>query len=213
MTLTKKILLGSFAAAMAFSGAAFASAPGFYVGGQLGWSNTNPSSSDVTGTYPGFGNTVTSASSSGTGFAWGLNTGYQFDQNWAAELGYTRFANTSYTYRGTAAGVPFVNGTASYNQDAWSVVGKGILPFDNGFGVYGKLGVAYVRASSITATLAGITANSGNQNAWRPTAGVGVKYDFNQNVSADVSVTRIFKGGNLTNDSDTAMVGVAYNFG
>jgi len=51
---------------MAFSGAAFASAPGFYVGAQGGWSNTNPDLSDLNGG----GVTMTSGSTSGTGGAW-----------------------------------------------------------------------------------------------------------------------------------------------
>jgi hypothetical protein len=109
MKLTKKILLSSFAAAMAFSGSSLAAAPGFYVGGNLGWSNTNPDSIE-TGNY-GNGIIINRSETSGTGFAWGLNAGYQFDQNWAAELGYTRFAKTSASFSGTASGTP-VNGSA-----------------------------------------------------------------------------------------------------
>jgi OOP family OmpA-OmpF porin len=204
MTLTKKILLASFAAA-AFSSAASASAPGIYVGGNLGWSNTNASISDLNDR--GF---VARGDVKSTGFAWGLNAGYQFDKNWAAELGYTNFAKTTATLTNFAP----LNLTGSYNLSTYSLVAKGILPFDNGFGVYGKLGVAYVRGTDLTMNIPGVgTFRGDNQNAWRPTAGVGVKYDFNQNVSADFSVTRIFKGGKLDNNADVAMVGLTYNFG
>ena len=214
MKLTKKILLSSFAAAMAFSGASFASAPGFYLGGNLGWGTTGAGGSDITGNL-GSGVIVNSANANGRGTAWGLNAGYQFDTNWAAELAYTRFAKTNYTAAaGTVNGVAFASGTGSYNQDVVSLVAKGLLPFENGFSAYGKLGAAYVRFSSVNATNNRVSATLGGSNVWRPTAGVGVKYDFNQNVSADIGLTRIFKGGsNMPNNSDTALVGVTYNFG
>ena len=192
MTLTKKILLSSFAAAMAFSGASFATTPGFYLGAQAGMSNTNPP-------------TATGISIDGKGAAFGLRAGYQFDKNWAVEGGYTRFANTKLT----VTGLPL---TATATLNVFDIVGKGTYDFNNGVGIYAKAGIAFLR-SSASANFAGNTFNLGRENATRPTAGVGVKYDINQNVSVDFGINRIFKGGKLDRNADTYMFGVTYNFG
>jgi opacity protein-like surface antigen len=192
MKLAQKILVSSFAAAMAFSGAAFASAPGFYAGVQAGWSNLSN-----TPNMPG-------VSVDTKGAAFGLRAGYQFDQNWAVEAGYTRLAKAKFTYPGV--------GSASMNLNVFDVVGKGTYGFDNGFGIYAKAGVAHVRTSA-SGNIDGDNYNLGSNSATRPVAGVGVKYDFNQNVSVDVGVTRIFKGGKMDFNADTVMAGVTYNFG
>ena len=193
MTLTKKILLSSFAAAMAFSGASFASEPGFYAGVQAGWSNTHPPKSDIP-----------TISVDGKGFAFGLRAGYQFTPNLAVEAGYTRFAETK--YKGTVLGAPV---SAAINLNVFDIVGKGTYDFGNGFGVYAKAGLAHVRSS--------VSVNGANASDWRnatrPTAGVGVKYDFNKNLAVDFGVTRIFKGGKMDVNADTMMLGLTYNFG
>ena len=190
MTLTKKILLGTFAATIAFSGASFAATSGLYAGVQAGWSNTNPPSE------PG-------VSIDGKGAAFGLRAGYQFTPHFALEGGYTRFAKTKFSVPGFAS--------ATLNYNVFDLVGKGIYSFDNGFGLYGKAGVAYMKASA-NANVLGFT-GSAKDSATRPVAGLGVKYDFNQNVSADIGVTRIFKGGKLKQNANTVMVGLTYNFG
>jgi hypothetical protein len=199
MTLSKKILLSSFAAAMTFSGASFAVTPGFYVQGALGQSNTNPNAS------ADWGN-VSSGSSKGTGFAGRLAAGYQFDQFWGAELGWTAFAKTEYSNLNKIAG-----NNASYTQNVFDVLGKASYSFDNGFGVFAKAGVGFVRQSN--SAVAGIVGGISKINATRPTAALGVRYDFNQNVGVDLSWQRYFKGGNLTQNSDFYGVGLIYSFG
>jgi hypothetical protein len=195
MTLSKKILLSSFAAAMAFSGVSFAATPGFYVQGTVGQSDTNPPSAPA-----GY-------SIDGKGFAGRLAAGYQFDQYWGAELGWTAFAKTSFR-------LPDDLGTVNgkYTQNAFDLMGKASYSFDNGFGVFGKAGIGYIRRSS-SSSISGIGSESETSNVTRPTAAVGVRYDFNQNVGVDMSFQRYFKGGDLTQNSDFYGVGLIYSFG
>ncbi|HUQ75353.1 MAG TPA: outer membrane beta-barrel protein [Burkholderiales bacterium] len=69
--------------------------------------------------------------------AWRILAGYQFNPNFAAELGYHNLGET----KASGGGV-----NASIKATAWELVGLGILPLGNQFGVYGKLGVHHSEA-------------------------------------------------------------------
>lgn len=184
--LKTKLLVTAILATL--STAALAAAPGFYVGGQLGWSK-------VGNDMPGYVN------NDNTGIGGRLFAAYQIDQNWAAELGYTKFAKTK---------VSALNTTVyTLKTDAFDVVGKGIIPLDNGFNVFGKLGMAYTKAK-LDVPLAGF---SDSDAKWRPTYGAGVGYDFNQNVTADISWMRIQNSSALIKNPDLISAGVGYHFG
>ena len=80
----KKILVTTALVALTAIGFsnANAAANGIYANGQIGYANTNYSFQAP-------------ISVDHTGFAWRAAGGYQFTQNWAAELGYTSFPNTT----------------------------------------------------------------------------------------------------------------------
>lgn len=80
----------------------------------------------------------TSSKSSGT--AYGVLVGYQYNRNLAVEGEYTDLGRFS-----TAAG-------ATGKSDAWGLSAMGILPLENKFSLYGKLGVARSGTSTSTAT-------------------------------------------------------------
>lgn len=179
------------ASALCFSAAANAALPGFYVGGQVGYADTHYSTGDISN--------VTSASITNTGVAGRVFGGYEFTPNWAGELGYTQFSNTKFNN---------VNGTgvnSHISQYAVDLAGKGILPLDNGFALYGKLGGAYVKANGNN----GI----GTTTKINPEVGAGASYDLTPNVPVDISWTHIQKvGGNIPN-TDFFAAGIGYNFG
>lgn len=187
------VALAGFAL-IGFSTAANAALPGFYAGGQLGYGHTSWTNSDLH---------VNSASIDQDGLAGRVFGGFEFNENWAAELGYTRFPNTD---------VKNINGVAGNNGDINNqydidLVAKGILPLANSFSMYGKLGGAYAKASSSRDL---ITSSS----RVYPTFGVGLSYDITPNVPVDLSWNRVQKVNNGPIPStDLFAVGVAYNFG
>ncbi len=204
----KKNLLAKLAvsaiAACAISTVANAAVSGPYVGGQVGWGNTNINNNDIFGNNSGI-----SSSIDNTGVAGRIFAGYQFNPNWAAELGYTRFSDTDINDI-TAYGVPVGNG--SLREQAFDLVGKGILPLQNNFNLYGKLGAAYLQGD-MSFNGSGVS-TTGDENKVYPTYGVGISYDVTPNVPVDLSWNRIQKVGDSDLQStDLIAVGIAYNFG
>ncbi len=181
-----------------------AALPGFYVGGQAGWADMNYSKTS--------GITDGATSLDTDGVAGRLFAGYQFDQNWAAEFGYTKFSNVKAKFD-----YPYFTGTQTLKEHAFDLVAKGILPLQNGFNMYGKLGAALISMDpSGSATVDGVTASGtgDTQNKVYPTFGVGVSYDITPNVPVDISWNRIQKtGGGNIQSTNFFSAGIAYNFG
>lgn len=217
-TIVKAVVLGVSSLVAVSS---FAATQGTYVGGQLGWGDVHQSiqASSVSG----YGiNTKTS--SKDTGIAGRLFAGYQFDSNWAAELGWNKFsdADAKATSAGKVIGLPYsYNAKATIKTDAIDLVAKGIYPVANNVNVYGKAGVAYVMSryeEKATSTLAGRNSYgrvNDKESKLFPTFGAGVSYDFTQNVAADLSYNRIQKTGSSSkiNSTDLVSVGLIYSIG
>lgn len=235
--LNKKIMLG--VAALSFAGLvsanAFAAAPGFYLGGQLGYGSVHQSDisrsdmNNLIGSAVGNNNfTVNSFNNSGkdTGLAGRLFAGYQFDTNWAGEMGWSKFSTMN--TKASATGIDNNNGNAinasakgSIKTDAVDLVAKGIYPLQNNVSIYGKAGAAYVmsraHASASVSEPIGTVSGSGSKTEHKiyPTFGVGASYDFTSNVAADLSYNRIQKVGSSSNigSTDLVSVGLTYYIG
>ena len=236
----KKILLGMATLSItSILGAtnSFASVDGFYLGGQIGWGNVNLngiSNSDMVqvanAVLPGaYTITSNSTSTSDDGWAGRLYAGYQFDCHWAAELGWSIFSdvNTNGTIRGVdlVTTSPYtIRANGSVDIDAVDLVVKGMMPLENNFSIYGKLGVAYVwshggdaNASFVEPGIINVSTgnvNLSNEHKFFPTAGIGVGYDITPNVVANIEYDRIQKvGSSDLGSTDLATVGLAYHFG
>lgn len=142
---------------------------------------------------------------SGTKAAGKIYGGYNIDQTWAVEAGYTDFGKRSYNYtQGGAAG--------GLNTDAHSyyVAGKGTWPVAKDFAVFGKLGVA---RNHNEVTTSGIASVSGSDNKTALYASVGGEYAINKNVKVSLEYENYGK-----NDIDTGRkagaitAGLRYNF-
>jgi OOP family OmpA-OmpF porin len=142
---------------------------------------------------------------SGTKAAGKIYGGYNIDQTWAVEAGYTDFGKRSYNYtQGGAAG--------GLNTDAHSyyVAGKGTWPVARDFAVFGKLGVA---RNHNEVTTSGIASVSGSDNKTALYASVGGEYAINKNVKVSLEYENYGK-----NDIDTGRkagaitAGLRYNF-
>lgn len=231
MIKNKKLALVTCLAALGIGTNANAAMSGLYVGGQLGGGNVHErgvSSSQLADAINDAGLSVASSggSSKETGVAGRLFAGYQFNDNFAAELGYSKFSNAKSNAYATgvdsvsslAESVSIGTTTKSYAVD---LVGKAILPLQNCFNVYGKLGVAYLNERvdlNVSDVENGVTLSnesfSASEHKVLPTFGVGAGYEINQNLAADLSWNHIQKVGNtdLTN-KDMIALGLTYRFG
>lgn len=108
-------------------------------------------------------------------------------------------------------------------------MGKAILPLQNGFNLYAKLGAAYlINTAQMSATVNSNVNNDGEtfsdttqfsekDYAARilPTFGLGASYDISQKMSADLSWSHIQKTGHssLINNVDFVGLGLTYHLG
>ncbi len=234
--LSKKIMLGVAALGIStvVAANAYAAAPGFYLGGQLGWGKVHQQGithQDMNELMTqGLSNHYTESSfdhdSKDTGLAGRLFAGYQFNENWATELGWTKFKNM--TTKANTSGKDLVrdgnafaaHASGTVKTDAIDLVAKGIYPIQDNINVYGKLGAAYLMSradasASLSEPLSDISIagkGSSHEHKFYPTFGVGVSYDFTPNVAADLSWNRIQKVGSSSTMASTDLVGVGLTY-
>lgn len=174
-----------------FSTVSYAAEAGFYVGTQLGASDTHYQPTDI--------DTVTSAQVNHTGFAGRIYAGYQWNANWAAELGYTHYANTHFSE---------LNETGQSGrivEQATDLIGMVILPFKP-CAVYAQAGVAHINADQ-QGNLPGA-----DKTVFSPKYGVGIRYDVIQNVPIEITWSRVQENGWIKS-ADLVSLGIAYHFG
>ncbi|MEO7493532.1 MAG: porin family protein [Massilia sp.] len=129
--------------------------------------------------------------------------GYEFDQMWGAEVGYTDFRNNSANYNiGSTAG------NISSEGHSWYLAGKATMPINEQFAGFAKLGV--VRNSiDISSTTAGLSRSDSNTGAY---GALGVEYKFNQNVSLTAEYERYGKSRDQGVKPDVWTVAAKYSF-
>lgn len=149
----KKILLGLMLVLM--SAAVAAQDNGFYIGGAIGQAKAKEACEGIAGT---------GISCDDKDSAWKLFGGYQFNRNFAAELGYIDFGEAEATFGTLRDGI---------SATAFELVGIGMLPVMDRLSVYGKLGL--YRAETEERTNFGFSADESNNDI---TFGFGVRYDI-----------------------------------
>ncbi len=135
------------------------------------------------------------------GFAFRLYGGYQFNKYFSAELGYAHWAETDVKY--------YVASETNIKTYALDLSGKMTVPVAMGFGVYAKLGGAYLHSSS--------TANGDSTGTFNVLYGAGVSYDIMPNLVADASWTRYnghakLSANSYQPDADLYLLGFTYKF-
>lgn len=175
-----------------------ASIPGFYILGQLGTADTHQEAS----------NAAALSINSKMAFTGRIAGGYQFNQNVAFEIGYTRFSDVDFSGVG---GVPGAN--VSLSEKAIDFMAKPMLPISSNVNLYAKLGLAYLKANG-SAVVNGHN-YLGYSDSWNPSFGVGLSYDITPFVPIDIGWTRIQSvgGNNSTPSTDFYSIGLAYYFG
>jgi OOP family OmpA-OmpF porin len=128
--------------------------------------------------------------------------GYDFNQNWGVEAGYTdyRTSNASYTVNG-------VQGSAEADGYSFYLAGKATLPVNERFSVYGKLGAAYNKVD-----LSSTMPLRHDESDTEVYGGVGVQYNLNQNVSLIAEYERYGSSRDFGPKPDVFTVGAKYSF-
>jgi len=148
---------------------------------------------------------TSSDSDSGNKAAGKIYGGYNIDQTWAVEAGYTDFGSRSYNYT--------VNGNAGglhTDSHSFYVAGKGTWPVAQDVAVFGKLGVARNHNSVDTSGIASVS-GSDNKNALY--ASVGAEYAVNKNVKVSLEYENYGKNDiDVGRKSGAITAGLRYNF-
>ena len=178
------------ASAFALPAAAQMNMSAFYVGGSIGQSKFKDSCA-------GIGGAGVSCDDKDT--AWRILGGYQFNRNFAAELGYHNLGET----KASAPGVD-----AKIKATAWELVGVGMWPIANQFGVYGKLGAHHSEAK-----LDSNVGVSGKDTGNGLTFGAGLQYDVMPALGLRAEWQRYQKvGGDSDNKIDVLSLGALWRF-
>ncbi|MFA6408896.1 MAG: outer membrane beta-barrel protein [Gammaproteobacteria bacterium] len=210
----KKILLVG-AVALGLSSAAFANgadenvaaapcefAPGINLGLQLGYALTGWKNLDLAGTP--FLN-VNSANN----FAGRIFAGYDFHKNFALELGYFRtFADAKLRNAADSADV------AKITTQAIDLLLKVKVPLVDCWGIYTKVGLAYLMSNFNSNTSGYTIDNSHNFNA---AYGAGVEYKITSNWTTDLSWMHYNGNANISSANFQPNVnffalGISYKF-
>jgi OOP family OmpA-OmpF porin len=117
--------------------------------------------------------------------AWRVLGGYQLNRNFSAELGYHNFGS----FGGTKA-------------NAWELVGVGLFPVTNQFGIYGKLGGHHSELK-----------DGGSETGNGLTYGAGLQFDITPQVGLRGEWQRYDKVGGISDvKMDVLSVGAVWRF-
>jgi OOP family OmpA-OmpF porin len=144
--------------------------------------------------------------------SWRIFAGYQFNKYVGLELGYADLGQGE--GRATVTGVG--SGTARFEAEAWDLVMVGMLPINERFSIFGKLGFARwdVDASAtVSIPGRGTGVGSDSEDGTELTQGVGAQFNFTKNVGARVEWQRYNDvGGSKTGESDIDVISASLLF-
>jgi opacity protein-like surface antigen len=146
---------------------------------------------------------TTTTSSDGYKASGKIFGGYDFDQTWGVEAGYTDFRKSHADY--TVAGVP---GSAESDGHSFYLAGKATAPINDQFSAFGKLGAARNK-STLSASTPGLSRDESKTEVY---AGVGLQYNLNQKVALTAEYERYGKSKDFGAKADVFTVGAKYAF-
>lgn len=210
----KKAIVCFTSVAMMGLGVSYAGQTGMYFGGQIGQARMDSSSQNASSvnSVTGAVTPISITPKKNTGMAGRLFLGYQISKYAAMETGFGIFSSVDFKPDTAFLVKP------SVSSSVLDFAGKAILPVQDQFELYAKLGAAYtmVKASGFnpTATVSSgivtIKSSSERENKMRPEIGIGATYYFNPNWSLDASATRIMAKSYVKN-LDLFAVGISYH--
>ncbi|MCK9202395.1 MAG: OmpA family protein [Gallionella sp.] len=184
----------------------------WYVGGNIGQSRAKIDDARIISQLPG----TPLVSDDNTNIAFKLLGGYQFNKNFALEAGYFNLGEFGYT---ATTVPPALAGTLSgkIKLQGLNLDAVGMLPLDDKFSVFGRLGLQYAQAKdtfSSTGVVAAPADPNPSKNALNYKAGLGVQYDFTQALGMRVEAERYRINDAIGNKGDVDMysLGLVYRF-
>lgn len=129
--------------------------------------------------------------------------GYDLDQMFGVEAGYTDFRKSDFNYS-----LNNVRGHAESDGHSFYVAGKATAPINDQFSVFGKLGVANDKSTLSSST----PAFNRSESKTELYAGVGAQYNLSQNVALTLEYERYGKSKDFGAKADVITVGAKYAF-
>jgi len=192
----------------------------WYIGGGIGYSKFNLDDS-----LPSIPGVTFTLSDDDNDLGWKIFGGYQWNPNFAIELGWVDLGEASQTLTFTSPAIGSLNASFKSNGPFFDVLG--IIPIGDNFSLHGKIGGYYANnsldysGSGPVATLLPLIAAAGtplsedkDEFTWK--AGLGARYDFTKNVGARAEWERYFdldtdhSGGGT--DVDLFSINFIYSF-
>lgn len=130
---------------------------------------------------------------------WGANLGYQINRNFAVELNYRDFGEFNVSNN---------LGSGKWKADGWGLSAVGILPMDNRWSLYGKVGAFY---ADVRPGLPGVSGDKETNG----TVGLGASYDFGNRLIGKLEWDYYRSVGNSSSGKpniNTYTVGIGYRF-
>ena len=196
----KNVIFAIAAAAVVASGSAVAQ-QGWYAGLGAGQSNTSFNTSDYS-----FGLAAINESQDKTQDAWKVFTGFNFTQNWAIEGGYADLGTAKYKYSGTGI-LTGLSGAAKDKETSWFLEGKGTVPLNDQFNLFGKVGVTWNKLE-LTGSTNNALVNALAGLPWERSKttsgvvyGVGGEYNLNKQVAFRLEYEDFGKFGGTGNST------------
>lgn len=214
------LLLGT--SGLLAAGAAHADVPGFYVGASAGYSSLNTPSGTAFD-VGAVGETLvmqTSSTSDTGGLGGSLFAGYNLNQNFAIELGYTSYADSDYESKQTQYdenNVSLGSNSASLDYTTYSIdlFLKGTVAVVGQVSAFAKAGLSYVNQEVKYSTPAGIPTitvdnstfatpdvGTSTYTAIRPAGALGLSYQATPHLSTAIFAQGFLGKGDFSTDKD-----------
>ncbi len=184
-----------------------------YVVGSVGQSSADINKGRLDGLLTNAGATGLSSSVDKNDIAYKAQVGYQFNPYFAVEGGYIDLGKAKYSASATG-GTYKQEGNAS----GFNIAAVGILPINESFSLFGKLGVIDAKVEGSARGTGGAVNLNGSANATKikPTYGIGATYNVSKQLGIRVEYELFSKLGdsNKTGEADVSVVsvGIAYKF-
>lgn len=152
------------------------------------------------------GSMTSSSTTSGYKTSGKIFGGYDFDQTWGVEAGYTDVRKSKYNYTlsdGTTTGTAKAGGHSFY------VAAKASVPINAQFSAYGKLGATDNKRTLSDANTAAFNMSQSKTELY---GAVGVQYKLNQQVAMVAEYERYGKSKDFGVKANVLTVGAKYTF-
>jgi len=216
MKLKRLFMISAFAlGGAAVAAPASAADLGGYVGASAGQSRADVDKGEIDAAFSSLG-LGSRTSTDETDFGFKVYGGYQFNQYFAVEGGYTNLGKAKSHTVFTSGG----SGTAEGEWKSYSidVSALGIVPLGNQFALFGRAGASFwdIKFDLSASGPGGSASGSESENGISPLLGIGGMIDISSNWTARAEFERHFSIGKSDttgkSDVDLISVGLQYRF-